>query len=62
MRVTPGTEQCRFDTLDLKVLKKMFKNRPLCGLPSGNALDLDDRFLDHFFDKKINFFDVVVTW
>ena len=42
------------NSVDLKdhkwrFLKKLFKNRPLCGLPSGNELDLD-RFLNHFLD------------
>ena len=47
--MTHGTEQCRFETFDFEVLKKLFKHRPLCELPSGNELDFD-RFLDHFFD------------
>ena len=57
-RVTHGTEQCRFERPQIK---KLFKNRTRCEIPLGNEMDLD-HFLGTFFDKIINFFDVVVTW
>ena len=34
---------------------------PKCEMSLGNEIDLD-HFLDTFFDKIINFFDVVVIW
>ena len=56
--MTHGTEQCRFER---PRLKKLFKNRPKCEITLGNEMDLD-HFLGTFFDKIINFFDVVVIW
>ena len=54
---TDGTEQCRFERPQIK---KLFKNRPKCEITLGNEMDLD-HFLGPFFDKIINFFDVVDT-
>ena len=55
---TDGTEQWRFSRPQIK---KLFKNMPKCEMSLGNEIDLD-HFLDTFFDKIINFFDVVVIW
>ena len=58
---TDGTEQCRFERAEKPVLKKTAQNRPKCWYHWGNRLGFG-RVLDHFFDKIVNFFDVVVTW
>lgn len=56
-----GTELCRFDTLDWKVLKKTVQKQATLRITVGKRTGFGPLF-GHFFDKIVNFFDVVVTW
>ena len=63
--MTHGTEQCRFETLDLKVLKKTVQKQATLRITVGKRTGFGPLFgplFGHFFDKIVNFFDVVVTW
>ena len=62
MRVTHGTEQYRFET---RVLKKSVQKQATLRITVGKRTGFGLLFgplFGNFFDKKINFFDVVVTW
>ena len=61
---TDGTEQCRFETAEKPVLKKLLKTAEVL-VPLGKSIRVWSGFgplFGHFFDKNVNFFDVVVTW
>ena len=63
--MTHGTEQCRFETLDLEVLKKTVQKQATLRITVGKRTGFGPLFgplFGHFFDKIFNFFDVVVTW
>ena len=63
--MTHGTEQCRFETMDLKVSEKTVQKQATLWITVGKRTGFGPLFgplFGHFFDKNFNFFDVVVTW
>ena len=62
---THGTEQCRFEkaeeTIFEKTVQKQAEMRNNLGKRNGFG-PLFGPLFGHFFDKIVNFFDVVVTW
>ena len=63
--MTHGTEQCRFETLDLKVLKKTVQKQATLRITVGKRTGFGPLFeplFGHLFDKNFNFFDAVVIW
>ena len=62
---TDGTEQCRFGRPEKTVLKKNCSKQAEVLVPLGKSIRVWSGFgplFGHFFDKIVNFFDVVVTW
>ena len=65
VRVTHGTEQCRFETHDLKVLKKTVQKQATLRITVRKRTGFGPLFgplFGHFFDNIFNFSDVVVIW
>ena len=52
--MTHGTEQCRFETLDWKVLKKTIQKQATLRITVGKRTGFGPLF-EHFFDKFGNF-------
>ena len=59
-----ATEQCKFETLDLKVLKKTVQKQTTLWITAGKRTGFEPLlvpFLDTFLKKSLNFFDLVFS-
>ena len=65
VRVTDGTEQYRFEKAEKTVFEKTVQKQATLRNVLGKRNGLEPLFgalFEHFSDKIVNFFDVVVTW
>ena len=63
--MTHGTEQYRFEKAEKTVFEKTVQKQATLRNTLGKQNGFEPLFgplFGHFFDKIVNFFDVVVTW